>query len=288
MRLQMEMAEKLADGFSPHAAFEAKHTQRGHDQAEEPISACLGFPQRRLRVAVAAVHRLEVTMHAAFGKSGLLRKASDALLPVCTNRVVNNQALGPQSHSGGPCSEGWLKSCLKSALQSTRSMTHCPALETWPIFHFDHQRMAQDGTGIVHLRRSGLSRRCLRLLFSRESLDEVLHIHLVEFWHHKRITDSLSVRVERLTLSDLDALKLPQKLRRPYPPFTCRQRRQGFHKCLKVTFCSVVFNPLFECHAILRPHTAKRKQRIKLREHIFVDGRGSLIDQCNPNAAIPA
>src|SRR5499433_366204 len=133
MRLQMEMAEKLADGFSPHAAFEAKHKQSGHDQADEPISACLGFPQRRLRVAVAAVHRLEVTMHAAFGKSGLLRKASDALLPVFTNRVENDQALGPQSHSGGPCSEGWLKSCLKSALQSTRSTTHCPALETWPF-----------------------------------------------------------------------------------------------------------------------------------------------------------
>src|SRR4030095_10047291 len=75
---------------------------------------------------------LEVTMHAAFGKSGLLRKASDALLPVFTNRVENDQALGPQSHSGGPCSEGWLKSCLTSALQSTRSTTHCPALETWP------------------------------------------------------------------------------------------------------------------------------------------------------------
>src|SRR6266705_1812260 len=121
MRLQMEMAEKLADGFSPHAAFEAKHKQSGHDQADEPVSACLGFPQRRLRIAVAAVHRLEVTMHTAFGKSGVLRKASDALLPVFTNRVENDQALGPQSHSGGPCSEGWLTWCLKSALQSTRS-----------------------------------------------------------------------------------------------------------------------------------------------------------------------
>src|SRR6266700_990845 len=132
MRLQMEMAEKLADGFSPHAAFEAKHKQSGHDQADEPVSACLGFPRRRLRIAVAAVHRLEVTMHTAFGKSGVLRKASDALLPVFTNRVENDQALGPQSHSGGPCSEGWLTWCLKSALQSTRSTTHCPALETWP------------------------------------------------------------------------------------------------------------------------------------------------------------
>src|SRR2546426_1337221 len=134
MRLQMEMAEKLADGFSPHAAFEAKHKQSGHDQADEPVSACRGFPQRRLRIAVAAVHRLEVTMHTAFGKSGVLRKASDALLPVFTNRVENDQALGPQSHSGGPCSEGWLTWCLKSALQRTRSTTHCPALETWPDF----------------------------------------------------------------------------------------------------------------------------------------------------------
>src|SRR5215831_20846066 len=132
MLLQAQTAEKLAERLRSHPSFEAKHKQRGHDQAEEPISACLSFPQRRLRVAVTAVHRLEVTMHAAFGKSGLLRKASDALLPVFTNRVENNQALGPQSHSGGPCSEGWLKSCLKSALQSTRSTTHCPALETWP------------------------------------------------------------------------------------------------------------------------------------------------------------
>src|SRR5262249_48382608 len=132
MRLQMEMAEKLAEGFSPHAAFEAKHKQSGHDQTEEPGAAFLGFPQRRFRLAVGAVHRLEVTMHAAFGKSGLLRKASDALLPGFTNRVENDQALGPQSHGGGPCSEGWLKLCLKSALQSTRSTTHCPALETWP------------------------------------------------------------------------------------------------------------------------------------------------------------
>src|SRR5215510_3850724 len=132
MPLQAQTAEKLAERLRSHPSFEAKHKQSGHDQADEPISACLRFPQRRLRVAVTAVHRLEVTMHAAFGKSGLLRKASDALLPVFTNRVENNQALGPQSHSGGPCSEGWLKSCLKSALQSTRSTTHCPALETWP------------------------------------------------------------------------------------------------------------------------------------------------------------
>jgi hypothetical protein len=82
----------------------------GHDQADEPGSAGLRFPQRRLRVAVSAVDRLEVTMHAAFGKSSLLRKASDALLTMFTNRVENENAFGPQSHSVGPYSEGWLKS----------------------------------------------------------------------------------------------------------------------------------------------------------------------------------
>ena len=46
-----------------------------------------------------------------------------------------------------------------------------------------------------------------------ESFDEVLYIHLVEFWHYERITDSLSVRVECLTLPDINTLKLPQKLR---------------------------------------------------------------------------
>jgi len=31
MRLKMETAEKLAERFGPHAAFEAKHKQGGHD-----------------------------------------------------------------------------------------------------------------------------------------------------------------------------------------------------------------------------------------------------------------
>ena len=46
MRLKMEMAEKLAERFGPHAALEAKHKQGGHDQANEPVSACLRFPKR--------------------------------------------------------------------------------------------------------------------------------------------------------------------------------------------------------------------------------------------------
>src|SRR5262249_34941287 len=83
-------------------------------------------------VAVAALDRLEVTMHAAFGKSDALRKVPDALLPMFTNRVENANAFGPQSHGVGPCSEGWLKSWLKSALQSTRSTANCPALRRYP------------------------------------------------------------------------------------------------------------------------------------------------------------
>src|SRR2546423_1700263 len=72
-------------------------------------------------------------MHAAFRKSGALRKAPDALLPMFTNRVENANTFGPQSHRVGPCSEGWLKSWRKSALQSTRSTTGCPALGEYSV-----------------------------------------------------------------------------------------------------------------------------------------------------------
>ena len=51
MGLQMEMAEKLADGFGSHTSFEVKHKQGGHDQADEPGATCLCFPQRRFWVA---------------------------------------------------------------------------------------------------------------------------------------------------------------------------------------------------------------------------------------------
>ncbi len=110
MGLQAQTAEKLAEGFGAHAAFKAEHKQRGHDQADEPGAACFCFPQRRLRVAISAVDCLEMTMHAAFGKPGAIRQTPDALFAVFTNRVENDNALGPQSHGVGPCSEGWLKS----------------------------------------------------------------------------------------------------------------------------------------------------------------------------------
>src|SRR5687767_2083054 len=132
MCLQMETAEKLADRLGSHASFEAKHKQGGHDQADKPGAACLRFPQRRLRVAISAVDRLEMAMHAAFGKADSIRQAPDALFAVLTNRVENDNALGPQSHGVSPCSEGWLKSWRKSALQSTRSTATCPALRGCP------------------------------------------------------------------------------------------------------------------------------------------------------------
>src|SRR6516165_8086604 len=73
-----------------------------------------------------------MAMHAAFGKPGALRQAPDALFAMLTNRLENDNAFGPPSHGVGPCSEGWLKSWLKSALQSTRSTADCPALRRYP------------------------------------------------------------------------------------------------------------------------------------------------------------
>src|SRR5215470_12352345 len=132
MGLQAQPAEKLAECLGSHASFEAEHKQRGHDQADKPGAACLGLPQRRLWVAVSTIDCLQVAMHATFGKPGAIRQAPDALLPVLTNRVENDNALDPQSHGVGPCSGGWLTS-RKSALQSTRSTATCPALRRCPV-----------------------------------------------------------------------------------------------------------------------------------------------------------
>src|SRR5262249_50830465 len=86
-------------------------------------------------------------MYAAFGKPGAIRQAPDALLAVCTNRVENDNTLGPQSHGVGPCSEGWLQ-LEKSALQSTRSTAGCPALRGCPPRHNDRRRTGQ-GRGAI-------------------------------------------------------------------------------------------------------------------------------------------
>src|SRR4029450_5840797 len=83
-------------------------------------------------MAISAIHCLKVSMYAAFGKAGTICQAPNALFAVFTNRVENDNALGPQSHGVGPGSAGWLK-LEKSALQSTRWTPACPALETWPL-----------------------------------------------------------------------------------------------------------------------------------------------------------
>src|SRR5215470_10875106 len=131
MRRQAKTAEKLAECLGSHASFEAEHKQCGHDQADEPGAAGLCLPQRRLRGAVSAIDRLQVAMHATFGKPSAIRQTPDALLTVLTNRVENDNALSPQSHGVGPCSGGWL-TLRKSALQSTRSTASCFALRGYP------------------------------------------------------------------------------------------------------------------------------------------------------------
>src|SRR5262249_4483247 len=110
----------------------AEHKQRGHDQADEPRAACLRLPQRRLRVAIAAIHGLEVAMHAAFGKARALCKAPDALLPVGTNCIEDEYAFGPQSHGVGLSSVGCLNSWRNSAPQGTRPTLACPGLSGYP------------------------------------------------------------------------------------------------------------------------------------------------------------
>src|SRR5262245_53347804 len=132
MRFQAQTAKKLAECLGSHAPFETEHQQACHDQADKPGATCLGLPKRRLRGAVSAIDRLKVSMHATLGKPGAIRQAPDTLLPVVTNRVENDNALGPQSHGVGPCSDGWLTSRRKLALQSTRSTATCPALRGTP------------------------------------------------------------------------------------------------------------------------------------------------------------
>jgi hypothetical protein len=139
----VQAAEKLAECLGSHAPFGAEHKQGGYDEADEPGTACLCFPQRRLRVAIAAIHGLKMAMHAAFGKPGAIRQAPDALFAMLTNRLENDNAFGPQSHGVGPCSEGWLKSWLKSALQSTRSTADCPALRRYLQLANENQLAAQ-------------------------------------------------------------------------------------------------------------------------------------------------
>ena len=87
-------------------------------------------------------------MHTTFRESSSIRQAPDARFALFTNRVENDNTLAPQSHDVGPCSEGWLKSCMKSALQSTRSMAICPTLCGCPMEGI-HLRRDSKGTTVV-------------------------------------------------------------------------------------------------------------------------------------------
>src|SRR5262245_54267397 len=89
MRHPAKATTKLAECLGSHTTVEAKHKQGGHDQAEQPGTAGFRFPQRRLWGAIAAVNRLAMTMHAAFGKPRARRQVPHALRAVFTNRVEN-------------------------------------------------------------------------------------------------------------------------------------------------------------------------------------------------------
>jgi hypothetical protein len=52
-----------------------------------------------------------------------------------------------------------------------------------------------------------------------ECRDEALNIRLLQIWHLEHITHFLAVRVECLTLANLDALELSKKLRGPHLTF---------------------------------------------------------------------
>src|SRR5918995_3383819 len=120
----MKTAENLMHRFRPDPTFEAKYKQCRHDQANQPGTPCFGFPKPRLRVTVSALDGLEVTVHTAFRKAGLVGKVPDALFAVITNQVENDNALGPQSHIGRSSEEKW-NSCSNSLSQSTEPMPDC-------------------------------------------------------------------------------------------------------------------------------------------------------------------
>ena len=133
MGLQVKTTEKLTDRVGPNPTFKAKDKESGNHQADEPVSAFRGFPQSGFRVAISATDCLEVTMHAALGKPRSLGKTADTRLTQFSNRVENPNAFSPQCHVVGPRFEGWLKSWWNSAVQSTRSTTICPALDSGPL-----------------------------------------------------------------------------------------------------------------------------------------------------------
>ena len=96
----MQTSEKLAHRVEPHPALQPERIERGDDQARQPLPAICGFPEPGFRVAVAALHGLGETMHAAFGQAGLLGHAAHAGGGIVTKTVENLSTFVPKSHVG--------------------------------------------------------------------------------------------------------------------------------------------------------------------------------------------
>src|SRR5262245_4750473 len=101
----MQPSKKFAHRGEPHTARQPERIERRNHQARQPLSALVGFPEPGCRVAVAALHRLRETMHAAFGKPRLVSEAAHALAAVLTQTLENLSTFLPKSHVGR-CSEG--------------------------------------------------------------------------------------------------------------------------------------------------------------------------------------
>src|SRR4029450_10501301 len=114
----MQTSEKLAHRVETDPTLQPERIERGDHQARQPLPAVCGFPEPGFRMAVAALHGLGETMHAAFGQAGLLRNAADALGGIRTKAVENLAPFVPKSHVGR-FSEGCLNSWRNSVPQRT-------------------------------------------------------------------------------------------------------------------------------------------------------------------------
>jgi hypothetical protein len=101
----MQPHEKLADRVQPDPALQPERIERCQDQTRQPLPAFGRFPPPRLRVGVAALHRLGETMHTAFRQPGLAGHLSHTLRAMVTKTLENPDAFGPKCHVG-QCSEG--------------------------------------------------------------------------------------------------------------------------------------------------------------------------------------
>jgi hypothetical protein len=96
----MQTSKKLASRVETHPALQPKGIERGNHQARQPLPAVCSFPEPGFRVAVAVLHGLRETMHAAFGQARLLGNATHALGGMVTKTVENPEAFVPKSPVG--------------------------------------------------------------------------------------------------------------------------------------------------------------------------------------------